>query len=109
MITPKRLVAGSALTDSLATYYTSGTATTAIVKEITFCNTHTSAITVDMHIIPTGGSAAVANQIFQDLALQAGETKKFSVSEVMPSGSFIQASASTAAKVSFSVSGVEVT
>lgn len=109
MITPKRLVAGSALTGSLATYYTAGTGVTAIVKEIVLCNTHTAAITVDVHIIPTGGSGAVANQIFQDLALQAGETKMFSVSEVLTAGYFIQALASTADKVALTVSGVEVT
>jgi hypothetical protein len=109
MITPKRLVPGSALTGSLATYYTVGTATTALVKQITFCNTHTAAITCDMHIIPPAGTGGVANQIFQDLALQAGETKMFSVSEVLPTGYFIQALASTTDKVAFTVSGVEVT
>lgn len=109
MITPKRLVAGSALTGSLATYYTAGTATTAIIKQITLCNTDTATRTVDLHIIPNGGSAAAANQIFQDLALQAGETKMFSVSEVLTTGYFLQASASSASVVALTVSGVEVT
>lgn len=109
MITPKRLIAGSALTGSLATYYTTPAATTTIVKEIVLCNTDTAARTVDLHVIPSAGSGAVANQILQDLALQAGETKIFSLSQVLPAGTFIQALASTAAVVSINASGVEIT
>lgn len=109
MITAKRLVAGSALTVALATYYTVPAGTTTILKEIVLCNTDTSARTVDLHIIPSAGTGAVANQIFQDLAIQAGETKIFSVSQVLPAGSFLQALASTGAVVSLNCSGVEIT
>lgn len=109
MITAKRLVAGSALTAVLATYYTVPAATTTIIKEILFCNTDTAARTVAAHIIPSAGSALVANQIFQDTVLQAGETKIFSLSQVLPAGSFLQALASVAAVVSITASGVEIT
>ena len=109
MITAKRLVAGSALTAVLATYYTVPAATTTIIKEIWFCNTDTSARTVDAHIVPSAGAAAVANQIFDGLVLQAGETKIYSLSSVLPSGTFLQVLASVAAVVSINVSGVEIT
>jgi len=109
MITAKRLVGGSALTGALATYYTVPAATVTIIKEFVLCNTDSAARTIDAHVIPSAGSAVVANQIFQDLTLQAGETKIFSLSQVLPAGSFLQASASVAAVVSMNVSGVEIT
>jgi hypothetical protein len=112
MNTVKRLVAGSALTGALATYYTVAAATSAIVKEIILCNTDVVARTVDVHFIPPAGTAAVANQILDGSAnanLQAGETKMFNLSSVLPTGYFIQAVASSAAVVSMNISGIEVT
>ena len=109
-ITPVKMAAGSALTGSLATYYTvPATTRQAIVKEIEFCNTDTVARTVTLHIIPSGGTAAVANEIYSAITIQAGETKNFSRSTVMVAGGFIQAVASSAAVVSMSISGVEYT
>lgn len=109
MIIAKRLVAGSALTAALATYYTVPASTTTIIKEIFICNTDTAARTFTANIVPSAGAAAVANQIFDALALQAGETKIYSLSSVLPAGSFLQALASVAAVVSMNVSGVEIT
>lgn len=112
MHTVKRLVPGSALPALIATYYTVPAATTAIVKEIILCNTDIVVRTVDVHFIPPGGTAAVANLILDGSAnasLQAGETKMFNLSSVLPTGYFIQAVASSAAVVSMNVSGIEVT
>ncbi len=109
MITAKRLVPGSALTASLVTYYTVPAGTTTIIKEIIFCNTDTVARTVSANIVPLGGSAAIANQIFDTYTLKASETKPFSLSSVLPTGSFLQALASVAAVVSMNISGYEIT
>jgi hypothetical protein len=109
MLTPKEFIAGSAIAATATTYYTVPTSTTAILKELTLCNTDTSTRTVDIWIIPSGGSGAVANQIFQDLALVAGETKIFSLSRVISTGGFIQAAASSASVVHIDASGIEVT
>lgn len=109
--TEKRLVAGSLLTSSAATYYTA-TAPVAktIIKEMTFCNTDlTTAYAFTLHIVPLGGSAAPANMEFNAVTLQPGETKVFGRSDVMEVGSFIQAFAGTNAKIAFSCSGVERT
>jgi hypothetical protein len=109
-ITPKKMVAGSALTGSAATYYTvAATVQQAVVKEVEFCNTDSVPRTVTMYIIPSGGSAGVANEVYAAVTIQAGETKTFSRSTVMLAGGFIQALASSAAVVSFNVSGVEYT
>jgi hypothetical protein len=112
MNTAKRLVPGSALTASITTYYTVPYSTSAIIKEIILCNTDSVTRTVDVHIVPSGGSASVANQILDGSAnasLQAGETKMFNLSNVLPTGYLIQAVASSAGVVSMNVSGLEVT
>ena len=112
MNTAKRLVPGSALTAVLATYYTVPSSTSAILKEIILCNTDSSSRTVDVHVIPPAGTAGIANQILDgslNANLQAGETKMFNLSSVLPTGYFIQAVASVAAVVSMNVSGIEVT
>ena len=109
-ITPVKMVAGSALTSSLVTYYTvPATTKEAIVKEIEFCNTDTVTRTVTLHIIPSGGSAGVANRVYSTLSIQAGETKNFSRSTVLLPGGFIQALADSASVVSMDISGVEYT
>jgi hypothetical protein len=109
--TEKRLVAGSLLTGTVATYYTVTAPTVkTIVKEMTFCNTDSAtAYTFNLYIVPTAGTAGDANAEFKVVTLQAGETKVFGRTCVMEVGSTIQALASTALKIAFSVSGVERT
>lgn len=109
--TEKRLVAGSLLTGSAATYYTvTAPVTKTIIKEMTFCNTDAATpYTFTLHIVPLAGSAAGANMEFNAVTLQAGETKVFGRTDVMEVGSFIQAFASTTGKIAFSCSGVERT
>jgi hypothetical protein len=110
--TEKRLVAGSLLTGSAATYYgpTAAPIVKTIIKEMTFCNTDTvTAYTFTLYIVPAAGSAAPANMEFNAVTLQPGETKIFGRSDVMEVGSFIQAFASTNAKIAMSISGVERT
>lgn len=108
--TEKSFVTGSALTNAAATYYTvPSTVIKAIIKEIVLCNTSTNPETVTFYIIPTAGSAAVANTELNAVTLQPNETKIFGRTRVMNVGDFIQAKASTGAVVSINVSGVERT
>jgi hypothetical protein len=109
--TEKRLVAGSLLTGTAATYYTvTAPVVKTIIKEMTFCNTDVAtAYTFTLYIVPLAGTAADANTEFKAVTLQPGETKIFGRTDVMELGSFIQALASTASKIAFSVSGVERT
>lgn len=112
-ITPKRFVAGSALTTSWATYYTVPTSViTATTKQIILCNTDTVSRTAFVAVVPTGGSQSAANTIFNGVSLQAGETKIFGLTDVMPTSYFIQAKAGEAGGgdlVSMTVSGMENT
>mgnify|MGYP001210637736 CR=1 FL=1 len=109
--TEKRLVPGSLLTGSAATYYTvTAPVLKAVIKEMTFCNTDSATpYTFTLHIVPSGGSSTTANMELNSVTLQAGETKIFGRTDIMEQGSFIQAFASTNAKISFSCSGVEKT
>lgn len=109
VFTPKELKAGVALTASLVTEYTVPAATTTILKEIILCNTDTVVRTVTVNIIASAGSAGVLNTILNAVSIQPNETKFLSLSRVMPTGTFIQAVASSAAVVSFCASGVEIT
>ena len=109
--TEKRLVPGSLLTNSAATYYTcTAPVVKTIIKEMTFCNIDlATAYSFTLYIVPLAGSAADANTEFKSVTLQPGETKVFGRTDVMEVGSFIQALASTTGKISFSCSGVERT
>ena len=105
--TERRIVPGSLLTGSAATYYTASTSKV-IIKEMTFCNTDTTtAYTFTLYIVPASGTAGVANMEFNAVTLQPFQTKIFGRTDIMETGSTIQAFASTNAKISFSASGVE--
>ena len=76
--TPKELIDGVLLTDSLATLYTVPTNTTAKLYELILHNTDTSnAIGVTLHLIQSGDTAADKNKIFSEEGeiLAATETK----------------------------------
>lgn len=110
MRTPKRLVSGSTLTTGLVTYYTAPTNTRAIIRRATFANSSALAATVTVHLVPSGGSASVANQIVRARALGAGEVWSAPDLEghVLEAGGTLQASASAASAISLVASGVEI-
>lgn len=105
--TPKRLIAGSALTSSLATYYTSGATYGAILNELELINTDTVERLVSVYIIPASGTAGVASKIFAE-TLQPGQRWRDERSSVIPVGFFIQAIAAAGAVVTINASGVEI-
>lgn len=110
MLTPKAMVNGTNLTDSAVTYYTVETETRGIIKKATFCNDHTSVVTVTINLVPSGGSAAYGNQITKTKSLAAGETWSCYDLEnhVLEAGGFISMVASVTAKVGVRISGYEV-
>jgi len=103
----KRLVAGSQLTAAAATYYTAPAATKAIIKAATLLNNTGGAVTVDVHLVPNGGSATAANRVLRKtLANDTGHTCPELVNQVLEAGGTIQALGLNVAMV---VSGVELT
>lgn len=109
--TAKRLVAGSQLTTSAATYYTVPALTTCIVRKVSFTNTSGSAATVTLHLITSGGSASDSNKIAHTKNLAAGETWSCPDAEgqVLEASGFIQALASAGTSITMIASGIEIT
>ena len=110
MLTPKSMVDGTNLTNSAATYYTAPTSTRALIKRATFCNDHSSVVTVTINLVPSGSSAAYGNQITKTRALAAGETWACTEIEnhVLEAGGFISMVASVTQKIGVRISGYEI-
>lgn len=105
--TAKRLISGSQLTGSAATYYTTPAATTTIIKKLIFCNTTAGAVTVTVYLVPSGGTAGVTNEITAVHSVAVNETWSCPEAEnmVLPTGGFIQA---LGLSVTIMASGIEI-
>lgn len=93
-----------AITASLQTLYTASANTaniltgyaTAELKSLSITNTTGSAITFNVYIIPSGGTAGTGNAYFYGMPIAANDAKLFQgLTEAMAAGDFIQVSAST--------------
>ena len=109
-VTNKKLVEGSQLTTSAATYYTAPANTTTILKKVTVTNTTAGAVSLTMYLVPSGGSAGNANMITDAKAIAAGATYEVYEAEnhVLMTGDFLQALASAGASLTLQASGIEV-
>lgn len=72
--TAKRMVNGSALTASAATYYTAPTATRAIIKSAAIVNTTAAAVQATVYLVPSGGTAGATNAVINLRSLAPNET-----------------------------------
>jgi len=102
-----KLHASLQLGNSLATHYTVPASTTTIVKQIALCNTSASNITIDVHLVPSGGTAGAANALVYNLAVDSLSTLFVNVAAVMDVGDFISAKANVAASVTMHSFGIE--
>lgn len=104
-----KVIDGASLGASATTYYTvpgSGV-THAVLLATTLCNGDTVSRRPHVHVIPSGGSAVVANRIWFD-ELVTKETALFSRFEVLEPGDFIQALASSAGAIGARFTVLEV-
>lgn len=111
-VTLKRLISGSQLTTSAATYYTVPSAgASARIDRMTLTNTTTSVVTATVYLVPSGGSAGSTNTLISAKGLAGGETYNCPevTGQVLAAGGFIQALSNTAASLTIVASGVEVT
>lgn len=106
---PKRLVDGSQLTTSAATYYTTPANTLTTISAMTLTNTTAGAITATIHLIPSGGSATASNMVLSARTLAAGESYNVApaIGQTMAAGGFVQALASAGASITLVASGYE--
>jgi hypothetical protein len=96
---PKRLISGSQLTGSAATYYTVPTNTNAVISpkavitRLILCNTTAGAVACTVYLVPSGGAAGVTNTITSAKSIAVGETWCCPEAEgqVLEAGGFIQA------------------
>ncbi len=106
-----RIVSGSQLTTSLATYGTAvGTGRRQRIDKCTVCNSTATARWFDFHLVPSGGSADATNQLIDGKVVAAGETYTCPevVGHTMEAGGFIRAVAEAATALTLMVSGVEI-
>lgn len=108
--TPKRLVSGSQLTNSAATYYTATNCKTRI-DAMTILNNTAGAITVDLHLVPSGGTADATNQILDDYSIAAKTAYVVlpAIGHWLEDGGTIQALASANTSLTMVASGIEWT
>lgn len=109
-IRPKRLVSGSQLTGSAATYYTA-TNVSARIDNCVLTNTTSGAVTATLHLVPSGGSASASNMILDaySIAAHTSYVPPGIIGQWIESGGTLQALASAATSITMVVSGVEFT
>jgi len=102
-------IAVTAVTNSLTTVYTS-TNNTAITY-LNLTNSSGGAITVDIHIIPNGGTAGTTNLVAKTLSISATDSYQlYSGGEklLFENGDFIQVVASSASGINAVVSSTAI-
>jgi ATP-dependent protease ClpP protease subunit len=104
---PKKFYQGT-LTNSAADLYTVPVATSAVLKEITLVNYTAGAVTATLHLVPSGGSVADGNKIFDAVSLNAHETKTFPLSQGMSTGDKLSGLASAGTAINIFMSGFEI-
>jgi len=98
----KQLADGQ-LADSTGDLYTAVSAT--IISTMTFVNTHTSAITMNVYILPSGGTAR--RIIPKDMNLGIGYLATLDEEINLDTGDKIQGDASVADKVDYTIGGID--
>lgn len=109
-VTPKAIT-GAQLTASAATYYGPVAANTkAMIKKLTFTNTDTSARTVTVYLVPSGGTAGATNILISARSIAAGEAYDCyeAMGQVLAAGGFLQALADVTTKVTINGAVAEV-
>jgi hypothetical protein len=90
--------------------YTSAGVST-IIDKVTGTNTSGVTVTVDVHLVPSGGTASNTTKVVAAQSITPGECYRFPelVGQVLNPGDFVQALASTSTVLSLRASGRIVT
>lgn len=88
--------------------YTVPSSTTTILKQILFCNTYNSSVTVHVAVTPAAANSTTAgNRIFNSFTVSPNETTMVGLSFVMTAGEKLWASASIDDVLNIAVAGIE--
>jgi len=104
-ITPT-LLGQAAITGSIATLYTVPANTRTFVKDLNICNTTGGALTVNVHIVPNGGTAGTGNAILYTYSIAANTTYRWTGVQIMNELQTIQIKGS-ATGLTITASGAE--
>jgi hypothetical protein len=104
-ITPAKL-GTLAVTASLQTVYTAPANIRALVKDIIICNTTAGVLTVDLHVVPSAGTAGTSNAIVFTTSIAVGAQYNWQGLIVMNPGDSLQVKGSAVGLTIF-VSGAE--
>lgn len=98
------------LGSSVATLYTAPTGVnqSAIVKEIWLCNTTASDYTYTLYSVPSGGTTDATKELANAVSLPAGYTHVLQIAHVLDLGEALRGLASSASKITYRISGVEL-
>lgn len=108
---PVQTIATQLITNVLGTYYTSPANKKTILSKLIFCNTGSTAEKIDVHLVPSGGSASAGNKVISGKTIDAGESWPAYMLEgvTIPAGSSLQAKSDTSSSaITITGSGVEV-
>jgi hypothetical protein len=84
-----------ALTTSPATAFTSPLSTRSVLNQIDVSNTTTADITLNVYLVPSGGTAGTGNALVYGLTVPAKGIFQWTGEQYLEPSDFIQASAST--------------
>lgn len=104
-ITPTQL-GQAAITGTIATIYTTPAGFRTFVKDLNICNTTSSAVTVNIHIVPKAGTAGTDNAILYTYSIAANTTYRWTGVQIMNELGTIQVKGS-ATGLTITASGAE--
>lgn len=97
-VTARRLCTGDVGAGSIGSLYTAPAATRTVIRQAALCNTTAGALTVDVYLVPSGGSATASNQALKSFSVAAETTVEPPgiVGQVIEAGGSLRAQASGA-------------
>jgi hypothetical protein len=108
IFTPARLAQSNAANTTENTVYGPlDTGDNAIVQSVVFANVTAADATISLSLVPSGGTAGVANRLFEQVTIPARSTLAFEPRQVMGEGDFLSLKQSVASAVTTTISGVE--
>lgn len=107
VITPAKLGRGAiSTTPTVDTLYTCPVLTRAFVKCIDVVNTSAAALTVNVYLVPSGGTAGTDNALLYSRSVPIGGNVQWTGTQILNAGDKIQATASGAG-LTINISGGE--
>lgn len=92
-VTPTKL-GQAAITAGTTTLYTVPASTRTMLKDIDIVNTSAGALTVDVYLVPSGGTAGTSNALFYNYSLASKTNVQWTGTQVLNAGDTIQIVAS---------------